>query len=70
MKDITSGSNIVEVLASRLKNCIDACILESLTLDRPLTKAEEGRIYDREVGITYTDFTQEELETGVKKIDT
>ena len=70
MKDFDPGTNIVEVLAERIKNCIDAWILESLLLDRPLTKAEQGRIYEREVGVTYMDFTPEELVTGVKKIDT
>lgn len=70
MKDFEPGSDLVKELADRLKNCIDAWILESATLDRPLTMAEYNRIYDREVGVTYTDFTQEEFETGVKKIDT
>lgn len=70
MKDIAPGSNLVEILADRIKDCIDAWILEEILLGRPLTKAEEGRIYDREVGVTYADFTPEELGTGVKKIDT
>ncbi len=70
MKDIAPGSDLVEELAGRLKNCIDAWILESVLLDRPLTEVEQDRIYDREVGVTYVDFTLEELGTGVKKIDT
>ena len=70
MKDFEPGSDIVKELANRIKNCIDACILESCILGRPLTKAEEGRIYEREFGVTYMDFTLEELATGVKKIDT
>lgn len=70
MKDIAPGSSIVKELADRIKNCIDACILEEILLKRRLTKAEEGRIYDKEIGMTYRDFTPEELQTGVKKIDT